>query len=120
MKLLTTMLIFISFNVSGQQMGWSRIIQPVLTVTMPEYTGNDSVGHKFLKQDTVKVMMLVCDTSVQNGYTWSAYGHLVIVSKVSNTLERKPYPEIISKTYLDYKKRKLKPSFIVWQSFEIK
>jgi len=123
MKLLTTMLILISFNVSGQQeriigrpdnVEWVDIKQPVGTIIMPEYKPD--------KPDTVKVMMLVCDTSVQNGYTWSACGYKITVRTYNNqtSLEYRPFPYVQLTGYLDYKKRKLKPSFIVWQSFEIK
>jgi len=116
MKLLTTMLILISFNVSGQDERIENVewVQPVLTQTIPEYKPD--------KPDTVKVMMLVCDTSAQSGYTWSAYGYKVTVKTYNNqtSLEYRPFHQVQLTGFLDYKKRKLKPSIIVWQSFEIK
>jgi len=174
MKLLTTMLIFISFNVSGQNLTmkdslyWVKIHNdtvllksyktsfakgridtlPFYKSEVPRYGGGagatEWVGSVHKDIDTVKVLMLMCDTSHglmpsglilisdnkvkpdsayrnPNNNVWYDWGY--IIKEIEDNVWTpfgKSYINDEKPEYLDDKKRKLKPSIIVWQSFEIK
>jgi len=122
MKLLTTMLILISFNVSGQKVESVEYIQPVLRTTIPEVRFGEV---HLVKPDTIKVMMLITDTSTLiNGYIAASvvkgYNVLKLIPAGWEFGDRQIMEHWEHDKYLDDKKKPLKKSIIVWQSKAIK
>jgi len=124
-KILTILFITIGFNSVGQTVESVTITQPIITFTIPEYKGWDSVGHRQVKSDTVKVMMMVTDTStLAKGYIEAivikGYNVLRFISAGWEDGDRQIMEHWEHDKYLDDKKKPLNKDIIVWQSRKIK